>query len=241
MTALKVLLILVILCLLIGSIRFGAEAEYTAAGLGAYVRVLWLRIPVFPPKKQTPEERAAAAEKKRQQQEKAKEKAAKKAEKRRKKAEKRAERLARQGKSPKEPEQKPKKQGGSLQLLLQLIHPALEALGQLKDALRFDRLVLRYTIPGKDDPAGAALQYGTLCAGGGVLTPLLENCLNVKERELSAEVDFDGTEALVYADLTITLTVGQVLLIALRFGWKFLCINHANRRQNKHKKTQEGK
>lgn len=250
MTALKVLLILVAALALIGSVRFGAAVEYSAQGVALWAKVLWLRIPLYPQPEKTLEERQAQEEKKRKKAAKAeekkkrqREKAAKAREKKEARAKAKAEKAAAGAakKPEKQPKQEKPKQGGSLDLILKLIPPALQALGRLKNALRFDELRLHYTVPGRSDPAGAALMYGRICAGGGAVTALLENQLNIKKREITAWVDFTASEALVYLRLTVTLTVGQVTAIAVRFGIQFLRIYLARRRENKNKSVQEGK
>lgn len=246
MTALKVLAVLIVVLALIGCIRFGAAVEYSSEGVTLWAKVLWLRIKLYPRPEKTPEQERAEAEKQRKKAEKAK----KKEEKRREKAAKAKERAEKRAaarsskaaqKPPKSPEEAPPKRGGRLDLVLKLIPPGLEALGRLKNALRFDELRLHYTVPGRNDPAGAAMLYGELCATGGAVTALLENQLNIKKREISAWVDFTAAEALVYLRLTITLTVGQLVVIFVRFGTQFLRIYLAQRREKEHKSVQEGK
>ncbi|MCD8086143.1 MAG: hypothetical protein LUF28_07470 [Clostridiales bacterium] len=234
------LLIILIVLLLIGFIRFGGTVEYSADGLTVLVRVLCFKIKVFPRPEKTPEQQAADEEKKK----KAEEKKKKAEEKRKAKEEKhkaRAEQKAKKKKKQPEQEQaqKPKK-GGSLQLILKMIPAALETLGDLKNVLRFDDLYVHYTIAGQPDPAGAARMYGMICAGGGAVTALLENNLRIRRREVSAWVDFTTTEALVYVRLTITMSVGRLLRFLVAAGIKFLRIYLADRQEKKHKSKQEG-
>ncbi len=230
----KVLLIILIVLLLIGFIRFGGTVEYSSEGLTVLVKVLCFNIKVLPRPEKTPEQQAADEEKKKKAEEKKK-----KAEvKRKAKEEKRKAKAEKKKKQPEE-DKKPKK-GGSLQLILKMIPAALETLGDLKNVLRFDELYVRYTIAGQPDPAGAARQYGMICAGGGAVTALLENNLRIRRREVSAWVDFTTTEALVYVRLTITMSVGRLLRFVVAAGIKFLRIYLADRQEKKHKSKQEG-
>lgn len=236
----KVLLIILIVLLLIGFIRFGGTVEYSADGLTVLVRVLCFKIKVFPRPEKTPEQQAADEEKKKKAEEKkkkAEEKRKAKEEKRRARAEKKAQKKKK--KPEQEQAQKPRK-GGSLQLILKMIPAALETLGDLKNVLRFDDLYVHYTIAGQPDPAGAARMYGAICAGGGAVTALLENNLRIRRREVSAWVDFTTTEALVYVRLTITMSVGRLLRFLVAAGIKFLRIYLADRQEKKHKSKQEG-
>ncbi len=234
----KVLLIILIVLLLIGFIRFGGTVEYSSEGLTVLVKVLCFNIKVLPRPEKTPEQQAADEEKKKKAEEKKKKAEAKrkaKEEKRKAKAEKKAQKKKKQP----EEDKKPKK-GGSLQLILKMIPAALETLGDLKNVLRFDELYVHYTIAGQPDPAGAARQYGMICAGGGAVTALLENNLRIRRREVSAWVDFTTTEALVYVRLTITMSVGRLLRFVVAAGIKFLRIYLADRQEKKHKSKQEG-
>ncbi|MCD8143327.1 MAG: hypothetical protein LUD83_08665 [Clostridiales bacterium] len=232
------LLIILIVLLLIGFIRFGGTVEYSSEGLTVLVKVLCFNIKVLPRPEKTPEQQAADEEKKKKAEEKKKKAEAKrkaKEEKRKAKAEKKAQKKKKQP----EEDKKPKK-GGSLQLILKMIPAALETLGDLKNVLRFDELYVHYTIAGQPDPAGAARQYGMICAGGGAVTALLENNLRIRKREVSAWVDFTTTEALVYVRLTITMSVGRLLRFVVAAGIKFLRIYLADRQEKKHKSKQEG-
>lgn len=264
MIALRVLLILVLVCFLLGCIRFGGTVLYDSDGLTVWVRVLCFQIKVFPPKQLTASEQAAAEEKKRRKaqaeklkkQEKEEKAAAKRARERTKRIDREQKRLdglvrrkqltreeadakmdaflaaldAPQGKK-----KKPAKQGGKLQLLLNLIPVGLKALGEFKDILRFDELTLEYTIPGKYDPCGAAMQYGTIAAGSGPVARLLDSQLKIRRRRVTAFVDFCASEALIWAKLTITLSLGDVLLLVLRAGFRALRVYLRHRKAQKAK------
>ncbi len=180
----KVLLIILIVLLLIGFIRFGGTVEYSSEGLTVLVKILCFNIKVLPRPEKTPEQQAADEEKKKRAEEKKKKAEAK----RKAKAEKKARKKEKQPEEGKKP-----KKGGSLQLILKMIPAALETLGDLKNVPRFDELYVHYTIAGQPDPAGAARQYGMICAGGGAVTALLENNLRIRRREVSAWVDFTNT------------------------------------------------
>lgn len=123
-----------------------------------------------------------------------------------------------------EPKESEKKQGGLPLPLMDLISLGIDGAGQLLARLQIDTLEIEYTIGGKTDPAGAAMQYGLLCAGGGAIVPLLENTFyRVKQRELRAWVSFETDELLIWLRLALSIRVGQLLAIGLRLGWAFLC------------------
>lgn len=257
----RVLLILVLVCFLLGCVRFGGTVLYDADGLTIWVRVLCFRIRVYPPKRLTASEQAAAEEKKRRKAQEARLKAqaqAEKAEAKRLKARNaridreqrrldflvRCKRMTRAEADAKmeaflaaldAPPPKPKKQGGKQKLLLDLIPVGLKALGEFKNILRFDELTVEYTIPGKYDPYGAAMQYGAIAAGSGPVARAMDKQVKVKRRRVSAFVDFCASEALVWAKLTVTLSLGAVLLLGIRAAYRALRVFLRYRKAQKEK------
>lgn len=187
--ALIVLGCLLALTALLLSVRIGVLAVYGAEGLRVQVRAAWLRFTVLP-----------APEKK--------QKKSSKPSKKREKTTEKPEKQASGGLLP--------KQGGSLFDLLSLLPAALEALGGMCRRIRIEQLRVHYTIAGQPDPARAALQYGALSLGGDAVCLLLEEHLEVLEREVSAEVDFCSESSAVALSAACSLRVGQALAVALR-------------------------
>ncbi len=106
-----------------------------------------------------------------------------------------------------------------------------ELLGELRRKLLVQELYLDYTLSGRADPAHTAILYGQLCAGGGTITAVLENFFQIKKRRISVQVDFMAKQSLVYARLTLSYTMGQLVCILIRVGWKAFKIWRRQRKE----------
>lgn len=165
--------------LLLGQIRFGAQALYSSAGVKLKLKIGPVKITLLPQK-----------EKKRPE------------------------------KKPKKPK-KPKKAAEGpplgpeeiIALVKQALPVALEAAGRLKRKIRVDRLYLDVAVGG-EDPAAAATAYGGLNAAIGMIWPLVEQNLHVKDRRIRTRADFLETRTRVDLDAAATLTVGQAVALA---------------------------
>ena len=162
--------------LLLGQIRFGAQALYGPAGVKLKLKIGPVKITLLPQKEK------------------------------------------------KHPEKKPKKPKKAAEgpplgpeeiiaLVKQALPVALEAAGRLKRKIRLDRLYLDVAVGG-EDPAAAAMAYGGVNAAIGMIWPLVEQNLHVKDRRIRTRADFLETRTRVDLDAAATLTVGQALALA---------------------------
>ena len=119
-------------------------------------------------------------------------------------------------KTKKQPEVKAveKKKGGALENLRPLLGPLFDALGKLRRKLRVDRLAIDFTAA-SDDPSRAALEFGYASAGLGALLALLENTLDIRERDIRTQVDFERRTPLIRAAAALSVRIGTLLAIAL--------------------------
>lgn len=124
------------------------------------------------------------------------------------------------GKSAAEASEK-KKSGGSLTDFLPLVKLALELLNDFRRKLRVDYLELKLVLAG-DDPCDLAVNYGRAWAALGNLLPRLERVLVIRKRDLNVECDFTADSTLVTAGLDITITLGRLMALALRYGIRAL-------------------
>lgn len=206
MKAIIILLILVLVFFLIGQIRVGGRVEYSQEGVKAWLRIHGVPILLFPrpKKKPKPGDEEKAAEKKRRKAEKAAKKKAKKAKKGGEK-------------KPETQEKPPEKKGGTVQLVLQLLPVVVEALGALKRRIRIDLLVVHY-VAGGEDAAKTALTYGKVSGAAGVILALLNNNFKVKKQEVTMDVNFLAERATVYLDAALSIKIGQILYLGVRYG-----------------------
>lgn len=225
-TALIVLLVMVVLCLLIGSIRVGGTVEYSEAGFLALLRIGPVKVKLFP----RPPKDKNSTKKKKPKKKKSKKKPDQKPEEKK---------PTEQKQEPKKKESVLAKRGGQIRMLMDYLPLIPEALGDVKRKLLVEELYLDYTLSGRADPAHTAILYGQLSAGGGVVTAALENLFRIKKRRISVNIDFLAEKALVFMRLTLSFTIGQLLSMGVHLGWHALCIYLAQRKQKKQKKQAE--
>ncbi len=209
MLALKIIggILLVVILLLL--VRVGCRVDYSADGLVLYLKVACFQLQLIPKKQKKASERQKKQKPKKKKQKDKKEKA--------------------------EKEENPEKKKGDLKWLLELVKPVLTALGKLRRKLRVDRLWISYAIGGREDPAGAAVKYGVVSAGGGALFPLLNAALTVKDWDVDLSVDFQSDKTMVALSAAGTYRIGQLLAIALSLGWRALSVYRKHQTQSAHK------
>jgi hypothetical protein len=181
--------------------------EYSQEGVTAWIRICGISKQLFPKPTLTRSQEEKAAEKKRKKEEKARRKKEAKAKKSSQKKEK----------TPKTEEKTEKKPGGSLELVRGLLPVVIQALGALKKRIRIDRLIVHY-VAGGTDAAQVAISYGKLSAGAAGVVALLDNNFKVKRQEITMDVNFLAESPTIYLDAGLSLTVGQILYLAVRYG-----------------------
>ena len=206
----KVFLIVLAVLFLIGQIRVGGLAEYSAQGFRAWVRAGALKIQVFPLNK--------------------KDKPARKKEKKAKPPKKKEE-------APPPPKPLAEKAGGALDYARALLPVALDAVGTMYGKLRMDTLELELTV-GAADPADAAMRYGQASAALGALWEPLTRAFHVKDGRARVRVDFEAGEMTVYGLASLSIKIGQILWLSVYFGCKALRGFLAVRGRQKQKQQQ---
>jgi len=118
-------------------------------------------------------------------------------------------------------EPKPKKKGGSLKDFLPLVQVALDFLGEFPRKLRINRLELKLVMAG-GDPADLAINYGRAWAALGNLWPKLEGLFVIRKRDVEVECDFTAEHTLITAWVDISITIGRIISLAVRYGIRAL-------------------
>lgn len=209
MTALKVLLVILLVLFLLGRIRVGGDGEYSADGLFVRVRVGPISVRVFPLKK----------------------KGEKKPAKKKKKSAPPTQ--SGEGEKAQEPE-KPKK-GGALDLVKAGLPLVGEAAGELRERIRIDLLCMDLLFGGTD-AAQTAILFGMSNALIAPLLAVFQQNFEVKEHRVRTAVDFNEKTITLYLRAAFSARIGQLLSFALRFGWKFLMEYRAVKKNNTMKK-----
>ena len=130
-------------------------------------------------------------------------------------------------------EEKPKKekpqkaaenpQGGSWKKFLPLVQLGLHFLGDFRRKLRVNRLVLRLTLAG-DDPCDLAVNYGRAWAAVGNLLAALERAFVIQKRDVEVQCDFLAEETKVVFAMDLTITLGRVLGLLVKYGIRAVTI-----------------
>ena len=109
------------------------------------------------------------------------------------------------------------KTGGSWTDFLPLVQVGLDLLNDLRRKLRVNELRLHLTMAG-DDPCDLAVGYGRMNASLVALIAQLERFLVIKKRDVHIDCDFCASETVILARLDLTITLGRILAIAVRYG-----------------------
>ena len=117
---------------------------------------------------------------------------------------------------------KKEKSGGSFADFFPLIDAVLDFLGDFFcRKLRVNVLKMKLILAG-DDPCDLAVNYGRAWAALGNLVPQLERFFVIKKRDMQVECDFTGDKTLIEAQLDLTITVGRLLSLGVRYGIRVL-------------------
>lgn len=111
--------------------------------------------------------------------------------------------------------------GGSWTDFLPLVKVAMEFLGDFRRKLRVNVLNLKLIMAG-GDPCNLAINYGRAWAALGNLMPQLERFLVIKKRNVEVECDFCSSETLVDVRLDISITLGRLLALVVRYAIRAL-------------------
>ena len=114
-------------------------------------------------------------------------------------------------------------QGGSWKKFLPLVRLGLHFLGDFRRKLRVNRLVLRLTLAG-DDPCDLAVNYGRAWAAVGNLLAALERAFVIQKRDVEVQCDFLGEETKVVFAMDLTITLGRVLGLLVKYGIRAVTI-----------------
>lgn len=113
------------------------------------------------------------------------------------------------------------KPGGTVELLRRYLPMVPVALRGVRRKIRVDLLRLDYTAAAAD-AAEAAMAYGRANAAIGMILPVLENNLKVKERRVRTAVDFGASAPTVYIHAALSMTIGQGVTLSVRLLLLFL-------------------
>ncbi len=199
------LAVLALLVLLACTVRLGVLACYDGTGPWVKLRVGPKLVQVYPAQKDPDKE----AKKKRKQ----------------------AAKAAKQGDKPAKGPGK-RDLGGALDLVWDLLPVVKVAAGRFRHKLRIDELTIDVTWA-EEDPADAGIHYGRGWAVVEALLACLEANFIIKNRQVSLSVDFLAEVPRAYIRAGLSLTLAQLLAIALPAGLRSLQVLWDHRTRTK--------
>ena len=113
------------------------------------------------------------------------------------------------------------KKGGSFTDFLPLVRVVTELLVDFRRKLQIKRLEMLLCMAG-GDPCDLGINYGRAWAVVGNLMPQLERLFVIKKRDIQVQCDFAGSKTTIYVRADITITLGRLLGLALRYGLRAL-------------------
>ena len=115
-----------------------------------------------------------------------------------------------------------KKKSGNLSEFFSLVDAVKDFLGELLfRKMRVNLLQARIVLAG-DDPCDLAVNYGRAWAALGNLVPALERFFVIRKRDLRVECDFTANKTLIDAHIVLSITLGRLLHLGLRYGIRVL-------------------
>lgn len=209
--------ILLLLCLL----PLGIGAVYGKQGPKVYLIIWKVKIPLYPrkPKKPKKEKAPVKPSGNPSRQEKKQEPVLAKGEK--PPEEVKQEASPAKDKKPSEEAKQEEDAPWDFEKLKSLLHLLVPFLGDLRRKIRITRLQ-GYLLLAGGDPCDLAVNYGRAWAALGNLQALLNQAFVIKKQDLQVGCDFAADNTLFYGRADITITLGRLLGLVLRYGWKLL-------------------
>ena len=131
-------------------------------------------------------------------------------------------------------EKKPVKDtaGGSLRDFRPLLKLALSLLNELRCRLLVRRLELSLLLAG-DDPYDLAILQGRIWAAIGCLDPILNRSLRIRRKHVDISSDFLRDTSVITARMDVTITVGHLMVLGVRFGARAIRLMNEIKNQKK--------
>ena len=116
-----------------------------------------------------------------------------------------------------EPKESQPKKGGSIFDFAPLLPIILDLLEDFGQKMRVPLLRLKLTLAG-DDPCDLAINYGRTWGAVHSLIPQLERFFVIRKKDIQVQCDFEAETTLVVFRLDISLTLGRLIQLLIRYG-----------------------
>lgn len=216
----KTLLIILGVLVLLALIPLGAHVRYDSEGPWVALVVGPIKIRLFPKKPKKPK------------------KAKKKKEKKEKKPKAPKEEKTGKKKKPKESGKKEKKPiGGLIRDFMPFVKLGLDLLKCFFRKLRVRVLTLHVGFGGANDPASAAINYGRAWSAIGAIMQPIRSLTRIKKENVSCSCDFTSGDMRVYAEMKAVFLLGDLVVMAVRYGFRALKLYLRMKKNQKKNKT----
>ena len=121
----------------------------------------------------------------------------------------------------KKPDHKKENEGGSVSDFFPFVRLLFDFLSDFRRKLRVKVLKLNILLAG-GDPADLAEKYGKTWAAVGGVWPCLERMFVIKKHDVNVACDFVSSETLISARLDITITLGRLIALVVRYGYRVI-------------------
>lgn len=111
--------------------------------------------------------------------------------------------------------------GGSILDFWPFVELALNFLGDLRRKIRLNHLKLHMTMAG-DDPCNLAINYGRANGAMATLLSQLDRLFAIHNQDVHINCDFTASQTTIIARLDITITLGRIIGLVVRYGIRAL-------------------
>jgi hypothetical protein len=132
-------------------------------------------------------------------------------------------------------EEEKKEKPGPLEELKEHLPDIRRMLSRIKKRRFIQELTVHFIAAGPD-PAQAALMFGGVSAGYGIIAAVLENNFRIKKRDMRAAVDFEAEKPYLYVRIRLSLAVWEAVYVVYN-----LLISMASKRKPQTKPAGEAK
>ena len=108
----------------------------------------------------------------------------------------------------------------------ELLKLAISTLDRFRRKFTVNRLMIHF-VAASEDPYDTAMLYGYASAASGVVEALCGRGWDIRRRDIQVGVDFESTECRADAELTVTISLGRILVVLLAAGWGLIKIKRA--------------
>ena len=103
--------------------------------------------------------------------------------------------------------------------------------------LRIRILTLHLGFPGANDPAAAAINYGRAWSAVGAIMQPIRSATRIKKENVSCSCDFISGDMRVFAELKAVFLLGDLVVMAVRYGFRALKLYLKMKKNQKKEKT----